>query len=76
MSSKKMETNFWIVMKKSFVDHSLVFMFIEISILENNIRKRRTMDKLISDQAKAEISNQVQYILEHFHSVLLRDIII
>ena len=34
-----------------------------VNTLKDNIRKKGAMDKLISDRAKAEVSNQVQEIL-------------
>ena len=35
--------------------------------LEDNIRRRRAMDKLLSDSAKTEISNKVMDILTAYH---------
>ena len=38
-----------------------------VNTLEDNIRKRGAMDKLISDRAQVEISNRVQDILRAYH---------
>ena len=38
-----------------------------VDALEDNIRKRGAMDKLISDRAKSEISNRVKDILRSYH---------
>ena len=39
-----------------------------VNTLEDNIRFRRAMTKLISDYAKVEISNKVKDILRMYHS--------
>ena len=38
-----------------------------VNTLENNIRRRGAMDKLLSDSAKTEISNKVMDILRAYH---------
>ena len=38
-----------------------------VNTLEDNIRRRGAMDKLLSDSAKTEISNKVMYILWAYH---------
>ena len=38
-----------------------------VNILEDNIRRRGAMDKLLSDSAKTEISNKVMDILRAYH---------
>ena len=38
-----------------------------VNTLEDNIRRRRAMDKLLSDSAKTEISNKVMDILRAYH---------
>jgi hypothetical protein len=38
-----------------------------LNTLEDNIRKRGAMDKLISDRARAEVSNKVRDILRALH---------
>ena len=37
-----------------------------VNTLEDNIRRRGAMDKLISDSAKAEVSNRVKDLLRYF----------
>ena len=38
-----------------------------VNTLEDNIRRRGAMDKLLSDSAKTEISNKVMDILRAYH---------
>jgi hypothetical protein len=37
-----------------------------VMTLQDNIRERGAMDKLLSDRAKVEISNKVKDILRHY----------
>ena len=38
-----------------------------VNILEDNIRRRGAMDKLLSDSAKTEISNKIMEVLNEYH---------